>query len=95
MLQVATSPDGQLALRGELDLLSVPALQAVLAQLNGHAVVDMSGVTLFDSCALRTFLDFRRRNTDLRIANPSKAVVQVLEITGTVEYLVSDGEVDW
>ena len=27
MLQVATSPDGRLALRGELDLLSVPALQ--------------------------------------------------------------------
>ena len=96
MLHVAIMlPDGRPALRGELDIQCVPALEAVLAQLNGQAEIDLSGVTFFDSCALRAFLTARRQNVNVRIVNPSKAVVRVLEITGTFDYLVHGGEVDW
>jgi anti-sigma B factor antagonist len=96
MLQVAATDDGRLALRGELDLLSVPALEAVLAELgDGSIEIDLSGVSFFDSSALRTFLTVRRRNQLLRLVNPSKAVVKVLEITGTLDYLVHGREVTW
>ena len=97
MVELATQTDGNPALRGELDLLSVPALEAVLTKLVDGSVVevDTSGVTFFDSSALRTFLNVRRRNPGLRIANPSKAVVKVLEITGTLDYLVHGREIDW
>jgi anti-sigma B factor antagonist len=72
------------ALQGELDLLTVPSLEAMFAQMDHeHAVFDLSGVTFFDSSALRVFLAARRRNAQLRIVNPSKAVLKVLEITGT------------
>ena len=94
MLQVATTVDGRPALQGELDLSIVPALEAFLADLDGNAQVDLSGVTFFDSSALRTFLTIRRRNNHLRVVNPSKAVVKVLEITATLDYLVDGHEVD-
>ena len=96
MLEVSTTPEGQPALRGDLDLLGVPALEAFLARLEGQRVdVDMSGVTFFDSSALRTFLNARRHNADLRIVNASKAVVTVLEITGTTDYLVHGRDIGW
>jgi anti-sigma B factor antagonist len=96
MLQVATTSEGRPALRGELDLLSVPALEALLTQLDRGAIeIDLSGVTFFDSSALRTFLAVRRKNENLRVVNPSKAVIKVLEITGTFDYLVHGREVTW
>ena len=95
MLDV-TTVEGRPALRGELDLLSVSALEAWLAGLDGQLPeIDMGGVTFFDSSALRTFLNVRRRNPALRIVNPSKAVVKVLEITGTTDYLVHGREIGW
>ena len=96
MLEVASTNGGGLALRGELDLLTVPALEAVLAQLDGDSIeVDLSAVTFFDSSALRAFLNARRRNPALRIINPSKAALRVLEITDTLEYLVHGREITW
>ncbi|MEO5839454.1 MAG: STAS domain-containing protein [Acidimicrobiales bacterium] len=68
---------------------AVPALEAWLSSLDGQlSEVDLSGVTFFDSCALSTFLTVRRRDDRMRIVNPSPAVVKVLEITGTIDYLV-------
>jgi anti-anti-sigma factor len=90
MLEVTTTDDGRPALRGDLDLLCVSALEAVFAQLNGQAEIDLSGVTFFDSSALRAFLVGRKRNPQLRIVNPSKAVVKVLEITDTLDYFVNN-----
>jgi anti-anti-sigma factor len=55
----------------------------------------MSDVTFFDSCALRTFLTARRANTALTIGRPSKAVQRVLEITGTLDYLVHGRDPIW
>ena len=94
MLEVTTTADGLPALRGDLDLLTLPALEAVLAQLNAQADVDLSGVTFFDSTSLRAFLVGRKRNPALRIVNPSKAVVKVLEITGLFDYFVHGGDFD-
>jgi anti-anti-sigma factor len=96
MLDVSTTDDGRLALRGELDLLCVPALEAVLAALEREPFeVDLSEVTFFDSSALRVFLNGRRRNPALRIANPSKAVLRVLDISGTADYLIHGRDINW
>jgi|SRR5688572_18684082 len=94
MLQVTTTLDGRLALLGDLDIKTAPALEAVLAQLDGQGDVDLSGVTFFDSSALRTFFVCRKRNANLRIVNPSNPVVRVLEITGMLDYFVHGGELD-
>ena len=95
MIEVVTNSNGRPALRGELDISTVPALEEWLAQLDGQLTeVDLSGVTFFDSSALRTFLMARRHNAHLRVINPSKPVVKVLEITGTLDYLMRDPEVD-
>jgi anti-anti-sigma factor len=95
MLHVATTPGGGPAVQGELDLGSAPALEAFLANLDGDHEVDLSGVTFFDSSALRVFLTIRRRNAKLRIVNPSESVLTVLEITGTLDYLVYGREIGW
>ena len=95
MLEVATN-NGRPAVRGALDLLNSQALEAWLASFDGELTeVDLSGVTFFDSCALRSFLVVRGHNSNLRVVNPSKAVVKVLEITGTLGYLVDGSDVDW
>ena len=94
MLEVTTTDDGRPALRGDVDLMSVPALEAVFAPLNGQADVDLSDVTFFDSSALRAFLVGRKRNPQLRIVNPSQAVVKVHTITDTLDFLVTEGEVN-
>lgn len=93
---VFTDENGCLTVRGELDLLSVPELETWLARADGQRCeVDLSGVTFFDSCALRTFLNARRTNTKVVIVRPSKAVLNVLQITGTVDYLVGGRDVIW
>lgn len=85
-----------LTVRGELDLLSVPELEGWLARADGQRYeVDLSGVTFFDSCALRAFLNARRVNPKMVIVRPSKAVLNVLQITGTVDYLVGGRDVIW
>jgi anti-anti-sigma factor len=76
------------AISGEVDLLSVPQLEQWLSELGEEAEVDLSGVTFFDSSALRAFLNARRRNPSLRVVEPSAAVARVLEITGLGDYLL-------
>ena len=83
-------------LHGDLDLLSLPALEAFLDSLDDEQTeVDLSGITFFDSCGLRAFLNVRRRNTSFRIVNPSASVLKVLEITGTDDYLIHGRSVGW
>src|SRR5947207_6810128 len=79
MLEVATAHRGRPAVRGALDLLSTPALEAWLTAFDGQFTeIDLSGVTLFDSCALRVLLSARRRQPNIRIVAPSAAVLKVL-----------------
>lgn len=82
--------DGRPTLRGECDLASAHDIEAWLATFDHQPLeVDLSGVTFFDSSALRAFLNIRRRNPHLRIINPSEPVRKVLEITDTAEYLIN------
>src|SRR5437016_4084244 len=81
--------DGRPTIRGDCDIAAAREIEAWLATFDGAPLeVDLSGVTFFDSSALRTFLHVVRRNPHVRIVNPSTAVLKVLEVTGTVEYLV-------
>ena len=82
---------GRVLLEGELDLLAVPRLEALLGQ-DEVSEFDLSRVTFFDSTALRVFLAARRRRSRLRIVNPNRAVRKILEITGTTDYLMSGRE---
>jgi len=95
MLEVVTNSNGRPAVRGALDISTVPALQAWLARLDGQLTeVDLSGVTFFDSSALRALLVARRNNANVRVIDPSACVVKVLEITGTLELLTRGPGVD-
>ena len=88
--------EGQPSIRGEIDLLSLHELESWFETLGArHHTVDLSDVTFFDSSALRMFLTIRRRNPNFRIVRPSKAVLLVLEITGTADYLVHGREINW
>jgi len=90
MLEVS-SVDGRPALSGELDLGTAPALKAWLENCSATEI-DLSGVTFFDSTTLRIFLLARQRNPCIRVVNPSKAVTKVLQITGTLDYLLHGPE---
>ena len=91
-LVVLSVRDGRPAIRGECEMSNAPAIEAWLAGFDGGPLdVDLSGVSFFDSAALRAVLNARRSNQHFRIVNPSHKVLRVLEITGTVEYLVDVG----
>ena len=84
--------DGRPTVRGECDLSTAAELQAWLLSFDGQLEdVDLSGVSFFDSCALRACLNVRRSKPNLRIVEASDAVRKVLEITGTLDYLISPG----
>ena len=82
--------NGRPTVEGECDLRSAVHLAAWLASFDeGPLEVDLAGVTFFDSSGLRAMLNARRRNPGIRIVNPSKAVLRVLEVTGTTDYLIN------
>jgi anti-anti-sigma factor len=78
-----------LAVAGELDLATVPALQDALAQLDGTPALelDLSGVRFMDSSGLRALLTARRdaqaAGRRLRLVGVPPAVARVLELTRT------------
>jgi len=77
------------AIHGECCLETVGAIEEWLATFDDEAVdIDLSGVTLFDSCALQTFLNAQRVNRRLRIVRPSPAVLRVLDLTDTYRCLL-------
>lgn len=81
--------DGRPTVHGECDISNATQIELWLNAFDMNPVeVDLSGVTFFDSCALRAFLTVARRNPYLRIVEPSKAVRHVLDITGTLEHLL-------
>jgi anti-anti-sigma factor len=81
-------------IRGECDAANARDIEAWLGRLDTEPLeVDLSGVTFFDSSALRAFLNMRRCNRHLRLVNPSRTVRNVLDITGTTEYLVDGRDI--
>ena len=76
-------------IRGECNAATAGDIAVWLGELDAKPLeVDLSGVTFFDSSALRAFLNMRRSNRHLRVVNPSKTVLNVLDTTGTTEYLI-------
>ncbi|MGW6977056.1 STAS domain-containing protein [Streptomyces sp. NPDC054952] len=70
--------------RGELDLETLPPLEAALSQAaaSHHIVIlDARGVSFADSTCLSVLLRVRQL-TDLRIAAPSRQLGRLLEVTG-------------
>ena len=86
------------ALRGELDLLTVSKVAEVLdglePQADGvrHVVLDLRGLTFMDVSGLRELLrqnEFARDNRhNLAVVRGSDAIHRVLKLTGVEEMLV-------
>ena len=81
---------------GELDLSTAPELDARLAELHlagfDNIVLDLSGVTFFDSCGVHLVMRWTRRAADERfdfaVIVGSEVVEQVLLLTGVKPHLV-------
>jgi anti-sigma B factor antagonist len=96
-LILTTDRDGNcavLAVRGELDAYSAPALEEQVTKLTGDqvddVVLDLSQTGFLDSSGLRAILTAQRRLTEsggqLRLRSPSEAVTRLLEITGLTDH---------
>ena len=81
--------------RGEIDLASVPVLEAKLRELRetgfDHLVVDLRGVTFMDSTGLRLLLawddDSRVQGLDFELVPGAPIVQRLFEITGVTDRL--------
>jgi len=76
-----------LRLIGELDMATVPHLLSALAATaaNGRVTLDLSELTFMDSCGLHAIVEYARSADGagpVVLANPSDAVLRILEITG-------------
>lgn len=88
-----------LHVRGDLDAASSPLLRrAFLQEIGGGArdvVVDMSGVRFADSTAVAVLAEAKRwledRSGRLSVEGPSKAVRDVLLLSGAARWLGFDG----
>lgn len=75
-------------LAGEVDVLAIPRLRAVLAEHIGEidVVLDLGGVAFCDSSALRVLVDAQRRSSvagrQLVIHDPSPTVRSLFEVSG-------------
>jgi anti-anti-sigma factor len=86
-----------LALRGEIDLEALPALDAAAddAVVDGvHVVVDLARVGFLDSSGIHWLtalaVQVRRRGGALVVREPTEAVRRVLEIAGVARALGLD-----
>jgi anti-anti-sigma factor len=84
------------ALAGEMDMSATFELEPTLERLAADEdtrtlVLDMGGVTFMDSAALGLVLSTEQRTQEedvrLVVAEPSRAVQRILEITGAAETL--------
>jgi anti-anti-sigma factor len=76
----------KLALVGELDLASVPAVEARLEGCDGDVALDCSGLTFVDSSGLhlfaRTLAACEARGAKFTLLEPSGSLLRLLSITG-------------
>jgi anti-sigma B factor antagonist len=76
---------------GEIDTLSAPALDEVLAALPDRVDLDLQEVSFLDSAGVLVLVRQHRRRCEnggsLRVVGSSRAVRRVLEITGLLELL--------
>jgi anti-anti-sigma factor len=86
------------ALRGELDLVTVSKVAEVVSDLEPggsglrHLVLDLRGLTFIDVPALRELIaqsEFARSNRhNLAVVSDTPAINRVLKLTGVDEHLV-------
>ena len=85
-LSVLQDGPGTFRLRGELDVAEVAWASARLVPSGGHVVLDCGDLTFIDASGLRLLMAVdqacRRGGGRLRIVNPSRCVVRLLELTG-------------
>ncbi len=88
MVSVDSGRDGVLAVTGDIDLLTAPAVRdavlAAAAAAPGRGIcLDLSGVTFLDCAGVRMLLGAghcaAQRGCELRLANPRGIVRRVLE----------------
>ena len=88
-LNIDRTGDGRFDVVGEIDAHSAPALAAALEESTADTiVVDMSGVTFMDSSGLRVLLALAERSggRSLQIAQPSRPIMRLFEVSGLVDH---------
>jgi anti-sigma B factor antagonist len=90
-LEITTTDTG-LALVGEIDAYTAPALSEAIGQCEqAHVVIDMAAVEFVDSSGLRVLIEAHQsaqaEQRRIQLSNPSPAVSRLLEISGIDDYL--------
>lgn len=88
-LNIDRTGDDRFDVVGEIDAHSAPALAAALEESTADTiVVDMSGVTFMDSSGLRVLLALAERSggRSLQIAQPSRPIMRLFEVSGLVDH---------
>jgi anti-sigma B factor antagonist len=96
-LVLTTETDGDrtvIAIKGELDAYTAPALEEQIANLGSdspvNVVLDLSETGFLDSSGLRAILTAHRRlggeHGTLVLRSPSEPVTRLLEITGLTDH---------
>lgn len=97
-LTISSSIDdgvASLALHGELDLASAPALESRLSSIEAQApsrlVIDLADLQFIDSTGLRLLLQadarWRQRGSELVLRPGEPAVQRVFDVTGALDVL--------
>ena len=93
-----TGRDIELAVTGELDILTTPHLVvAVEGTVGQHrdVVIDLADVTFIDSTAIQALVRGQRtlaaNRQRLRLVNPATVVTRVLDLTGLAHHFAIDG----
>lgn len=97
----ARERDGVIAvsLRGELDIVSVPVLQAYLSDIRwpeqASCVVDLTGLAFIDCACLgvltRHCEEIRARGGSFSVAGPHGSVLRLLSLTGLLTWFELPG----
>ena len=92
-LVIVESESSSVALRGEIDAHSAPALAGRFETLpagDDDVVIDMADVTFMDSSGLRVLIDLHERlgaaSRRLVIDSPSQPVTRLLEVAGLADH---------
>jgi anti-sigma B factor antagonist len=81
----------QVAVVGELDLVSAPVFRESLAEAQGVALIDCSELTLLDSTGLSELVSLAKRGVAITLVKPSGIVRRAVEVTGLTElFLILD-----
>ena len=91
-ISIDRDPSGALIVRGDIDIVGGPALDAAVLEFDDDAdgapvVIDLADVAFVDSSGLRALLSVSRRAQQrgavVRLRNVGPAVRRMLDITGT------------